>query len=267
MAGIAEDDILSGHLVALELPWPPSVGDFFPPNLAGPWITKFTIMVWLAVALLIIFYLTAYRKPSLVPTRAQWAVESLYGMMRDSVARDQMGDAGIKFAPYLTVLFSFIVLTNIFGIVPGLQISPNSHIAFPIVLAVISYVLYLAVGIRKHGFFRYMKMSLILPNVPWPMHALLIPIEFMQNFIIRPVTLAVRLFANMFAGHLILLVFTIGGFVMLASDNLFIQVTSIFSFLMAILMTFFELLVAILQAYVFVVLTANYISTSLAEEH
>lgn len=254
-------------VVAQELPWPPSVGDFFPPNVAGPWVTKFTIMVWLAVALLIIFYMTAYRKPKLVPTRAQWMAESVYGLIRDGVAKDQMGEAGVRFAPYLTVLFSFIALTNLFGIVPGLQISPNSHIAFPIVLAAISWVLYMSVGIRKHGFFRYMKRSLILPNVPWPMHFLLVPIEFLQNFINRPVTLAVRLFANMFAGHLILLVFTVGGFVMLASDNLFVQTTSIFAFLMAILMAFFEALVAILQAYVFVVLTANYVSTSLAEEH
>jgi F-type H+-transporting ATPase subunit a len=99
------------------------------------------------------------------------------------------------------------------------------------------------------------------------MHFLLVPIEFLQNFINQPVTLAVRLFANMFAGHLILLVFTVGGFVMLSSDNLFIQVSSIFSFARAILMAFFEALVAILQAYVFVVLTANYVSKSMADEH
>lgn len=259
---------MSGELVvAQDLPWPPSVEDFFPPPVAGPWVTKFGVMVWLAVALLLVFFLTAYRKPKLVPGRLQWMAESVYGLIRDGVARDQMGDAGIKFAPYLTVLFSFILLTNLFGIVPGLQISPNSHIALPIVLAAISYVLYLAVGIRKHGLGKYLKTNLILPGVPWPMHFLLVPIEFMQNFINRPVTLAVRLFANMFAGHLILLVFTIGGFVMLNSDNLFIKASSVAAFLMAILMTFFEALVAVLQAYVFVVLSANYISTSLAEEH
>src|SRR5690606_335602 len=197
----------------------------------------------------------------------QWAAETVYGLIRDNVAKEQMGTAGIKFAPYLTVLFCFIVLTNLFGIVPGLQISPNSHVAFPIVLAAISYVLYLSVGIRKHGFIKYMKMNLILPNVPWPMHFLLVPIEFLQNFVNQPVTLAVRLFANMFAGHLILLVFTIGGFVMLNSDNWFVQASSVFAFLMAIIMTFFEALVAILQAYVFVVLTAKSLPTSLAEQH
>ncbi|GAB3152560.1 F0F1 ATP synthase subunit A [Micromonospora sonneratiae] len=261
---------MSGQLVVAqgaELPWPPSVGDFYPPDVAGPWVTKFGIMIWIAVAALIIFFMTAYRKPKLVPGRAQWAAEEVYGLIRNGVARDQMGAAGIKFAPYLTVLFSFILLTNLFGIIPGFQISPNSHIAFPIVLTAISYAMYNYVGVRKHGFFKYVKMSLILPGVPWPMHFLLVPIEFLQNFVIRPVTLALRLFANMFAGHLLLLVFTVGGFVMLASDSLFVQVTSVFSFLMAILMVFFELLVAVLQAYVFVVLSANYISTSMADSH
>ncbi len=97
------------------------------------------------------------------------------------------------------------------------------------------------------------------------MHFLLIPIEFLQVFIIRPFTLAIRLFANMFAGHLILLVFTVGGFVMLNSESLFIQVASVGAFAMSVLMTFFEALVAVLQAYVFVVLTANYMGDSFAD--
>ncbi|MEG3635131.1 F0F1 ATP synthase subunit A [Micromonospora palythoicola] len=264
----AEDDTVSGQLVAAEgLPWPPSVGDFYPPDLAGPWVTKFTLMVWLAVGLLIIFFMATYRNPKLVPSKGQWMAESIYGLVRDNIAREQMGKDGIRFAPYFTVLFCFIAVTNLFGVTPGLQISPNSHIAFPIVLAAITYVMYLYIGVRKQGLGRYLKQSLIIPGVPWPMHVLLIPIEFLQNFINRPVTLAVRLFANMFAGHLILLVFTVGGFVMLASDNVFVQVTSVFSFLMAILMAFFEVLVALLQAYVFVTLTANYIGTSLADGH
>ncbi|GAB3859247.1 F0F1 ATP synthase subunit A [Micromonospora andamanensis] len=224
-------------------------------------------MIWLAVGLLIIFFMASYRNPKLVPSKSQWYAESIYGLVRDNIAREQMGKDGIRFAPYFTVLFCFIAVTNLFGVTPGLQISPNSHIAFPIVLAAITYVMYLYIGVRKQGLGRYLKQSLIIPGVPWPMHFLLIPIEFLQNFINRPVTLAVRLFANMFAGHLILLVFTVGGFVMLASDNIFVQVTSIFSFLMAILMAFFEVLVALLQAYVFVTLTANYIGTSLADGH
>ena len=264
----AEDDAVSAELVVAEgLPWPPKVDDFFLPPVAGPFVTKFSIMIWIAVALLLVFFLMAYRKPTLVPGKGQWVAETLYGFIRDNIAKEQMGAAGIKFAPYLTVLFSFIVLTNIFGIVPFLQISPNSHIAFPIVLAAISYVLYLGLGMRKHGVLGYIKKSLILPGIPWPMHFLLVPIEFLQVFIIRPATLAVRLFANMFAGHLILLVFTVGGFVMLNSESLFIQVASVGAFAMSVIMTFFEALVAVLQAYVFVVLTANYLGDSLATEH
>ncbi|GGM44039.1 ATP synthase subunit a [Micromonospora sonchi] len=259
---------MSGRLVAAEgLPWPPSVEDFYLPDVAGPWVTKFSLMIWLAVGLLIIFFMATYRNPKLVPSKGQWMAESVYGLVRDNIAREQMGKDGIRFAPYFTVLFSFIVVTNLFGIVPGLQISPNSHIAFPIVLALITFVMYLYVGARKHGLGRYLKQSLIIPGVPWPMHILLIPIEFLQVFAVRPVTLAVRLFANMFAGHLILLVFTIGGFVLLASDNIFIQASSIFAFIMAIMMAFFEVLVALLQAYVFVTLSANYIGSSLATEH
>ncbi|MGC5030360.1 F0F1 ATP synthase subunit A [Micromonospora sp. DT229] len=264
----AEDDTLSGQFVAAEgLPWPPKVDDFYPPDLAGPWVTKFTLMIWLAVGLVMIFFLLTYRNPKLVPSKGQWMAESVYGLVRDNIAREQMGKEGIKFAPYFTVLFCFIAVTNLFGVTPGLQISPNSHIAFPIVLTAVTYAMYIYVGMRKHGVGRYLKQSLILPGIPWPMHFLLVPIEFLQTFINRPVTLAVRLFANMFAGHLILLVFTVGGFVLLASDNLFIQATSVFAFLMAIVMAFFEVLVSLLQAYVFVTLSANYIGTSLSDEH
>ncbi|MFI7078062.1 F0F1 ATP synthase subunit A [Micromonospora sp. NPDC049903] len=259
---------MSAELVAAEgLPWPPGVSDFYLPEVAGPFVTKFTLMIWLAVGLLIIFFMVTYRNPKLVPTKGQWMAESIYGLVRDNIAKEQMGSAGVKFAPYFTVLFCYVALTNLFGIIPGLQISPNSHIAFPIVLAAITYVMYIYLGMRKHGVGGYLKQSLILPGIPWPMHILLIPIEFLQTFINRPVTLAVRLFANMFAGHLILLVFTIGGFVLLASDNIFIQATSIFSFIMAIVMAFFEVLIALLQAYVFVTLSANYMGSAIATEH
>jgi F-type H+-transporting ATPase subunit a len=261
---------VAGRLILAE-GFPPGVGDFkfqsLVPSL-GQAVTKITILVWLAAAILILFFLLAYRKPKLVPTRAQWLAESAYGFIRDGVAREVIGaEAGIKFAPYLATLFSFIFLLNVFGIVPFLQISPNAHIAFPIVLAIITYVMYLYLGVRKHGILGYLKFSLILPGVPLPMHVLLIPIEFLQTFVIRPVTLAVRLFANMFAGHLLLLVFTLGGVALLNAQTVLVRPLSVFAWLMAIVMTFFELIVAGLQAYVFTILTASYVESSLAEEH
>jgi F-type H+-transporting ATPase subunit a len=253
---------------SLATEFPPGVEDFFLPSIAfGSWVTKFTLMIWLAVALIVIFYLATYRNPKLVPGRGQWLAEASYSFVRDGVAKEVVGHEGLRFAPYLTALFMFILVSNLFGIIPLLQVSPMSHIAYPIVLALATWVLYMYLGIHRHGFWGFMKMSLFPPGAPIALYPLLVPIEFTQNFITRPVTLAVRLFANMFAGHLILLVFTLGGFVLLGAGNLFLAAAGVISFGMAIIMTLFEAIVAILQAYVFVVLTASYIQTSLAEEH
>lgn len=257
-----------GLLASDEPHFPPTVGEFFPPALFGldGWLTKFTIFAWVAVGLLIIFFLTAYRNPQIVPGRMQWMAESVYGFARDTIATPMIGHEGVRFAPYFATLFSFILLTNLFGIIPGIQISPNSHLAFPIILAVISYVMFNYLGIRKYGFGRYMKNSLV-PQAPWYILPLLVPIEFFSTFVVRPVTLAVRLFANMFAGHMILLVFILGGFALVESTSWFVKPISVVSWAMAIALTFLEALVILLQAYVFVVLTASYISGALAEEH
>lgn len=171
----------------------------------------------------------------------------------------------MRFAPYFTTLFCFVLLTNFFAIVPLFQISPNSHIAFPAILAVISYVLFNYIGIRQHGFVKYFKNSLV-PPAPWFILPLLIPIELFSTFIVRPFSLAVRLFANMFAGHMLLLVFTLGGFAML-SANAWLAPVSVLSWVMTIALTFLEFLVICLQAYVFTVLTASYVQGALADEH
>lgn len=257
-------------VLAEKLPWPPSVEDFYLPSLVhgtGYWLTKFTLLVWVAAAILIVFFLLAYRRPKIVPTRTQWLAESLYGFGRDTVAREVIGAEGLRFAPYISTLFLFVLVTNIFGIIPFIQVSPNAHIAFPAMLAVISWILYLYVGIRKHGFWGYLKFTLFVPGVPWPMYFLLVPIEFFTTLLLRPFTLALRLFANMFAGHVLLLVFTVGGFVLLSSSAVFVKPISVISWIMAILLTFFELMIAALQAYVFALLTASYVQGSVAEEH
>lgn len=255
--------------LAAEVPWPPSVDDFFLPPIAGPdnWFTKFTLFVWVAVAITIIFFLVAYRNPKLVPTKSQWLAESAYGFVRDGIAKDIIGAEGIRFAPYLASLFLFIAFNNLWGIIPGVQLSPNTHIAFPAFLAVISYVLFIWVGVKRFGFAKYIKNQLIPPGAPAWLLPLVIPLEFASTFLFRPLTLALRLFANMFAGHVILLVFTLGGFVLLGSDNFALAGISIVSWAIAIVMTIFELLVALLQAYVFVLLTSVYVQTSIAEEH
>jgi F-type H+-transporting ATPase subunit a len=258
-------------MVLADVPFPPSVEDFYLPSILpwgehdNYWFTKITALVWLSTALIILFFLLSYRKPQLVPTKKQWIAESVYGFVRNNIAVEMIGPAGVKFAPYLTTLFTFILLNNFWGIVPFVQISPNSHIAFPAFLAVISYVMFIWVGIRHHGFVKYFKAALI-PPAPWFILPLLIPIEFFSNFLVRPFSLAVRLFANMFAGHMLLLVFTLGGFAMLNANAWFLPF-SIVSWVMTIALTFLEFLVICLQAYVFTVLTASYVQGALADEH
>ncbi|SCF10073.1 F0F1 ATP synthase subunit A [Micromonospora mirobrigensis] len=258
-------------LAAGQAAFPPSVEDFYLPSILpwgahdSYWITKFTAMIWIAVGVLIIFFLATYRKPQLVPTKKQWFAESIYGFVRNNISVDMIGHAGVRFAPYFTTLFCFVLLTNAFAIIPLFQISPNSHIAFPAILAVISYLLFNYIGIRHHGFVKYFKHALI-PPAPWYILPLLIPIEAFSTFIIRPFSLAVRLFANMFAGHMLLLVFTLGGFAML-NANAWLAPISVVSWVMTVALTLLEALVIILQAYVFTVLSASYIQGALAEEH
>ena len=258
-------------LAAGQAGFPPSVDDFYLPSILpwgvenSYWFTKITAMVWIAVGVLIIFFLASYRNPQLVPTKKQWFAESIYGFVRNNIAVDMIGHAGVRFAPYFTTLFCFVLLTNAFAIIPFFQISPNSHIAFPAILAIISYVLFNYIGIKKHGFVKYFKNSLI-PPAPWYILPLLIPIELFSTFIVRPFSLAVRLFANMFAGHMLLLVFTLGGFAML-SANAWLAPVSVLSWVMTIALTFLEFLVICLQAYVFTVLTASYVQGALADEH
>jgi F-type H+-transporting ATPase subunit a len=253
--------------LAADVPWPPSVDEFFPPGINNsPWITKFSIMVWIAVAIIIVFFLVTQRNPKIVPTRAQWLGESIYGFVRNGITQEVIGHEGIRFAPYLTTLFVFISFVNLFAIIPGFQISPMSHIAFPAVLALLSFFIYWYQGIKKHGFGHYIKNSILLP-APWWVQPILLPIELFQILLIRPVTLAVRLFANLFAGHLILLVFTLGGFVLLGTGNIGLAAVGVISWGMAVVMTLFEAGVALLQAYVFVLLSASYIQSSLSEEH
>jgi F-type H+-transporting ATPase subunit a len=261
-----------GQSTVLAAEFPPSVEDFYLPSILpwgahdSYWFTKITLLVWVAVAAIIIFFLVSNRKPQLVPTKKQWLAESLYGFVRNNISIEMIGPRGVAFAPYLTTLFCFVLLMNFFSIVPLIQMSPNSHIAFPAILAVISYVMFLYVGMRHHGgFFKYMKAALI-PPAPWFILPLLIPIEFFSTFLVRPFSLAVRLFANMFAGHMLLLVFTLGGFAMI-SANAWLAPVSLVSWLMTIALTGLEFLVICLQAYVFTVLTASYVQGAIADEH
>jgi F-type H+-transporting ATPase subunit a len=251
----------------------PTVAEFYPEPIAefdifgvAFEITRITLIMWVATALMIALLVAAVRKPSIVPGKLQFIGESGYSFVRDGIARDVIGPKGLPFAPFLAALFFFILANNAMSIVPLAQISPMSKFAFPLVLAVITWVIYNWVGIREQGAGRYFKDAAIPPGVPIGALILVTPIELLQVFVIRPFTLAVRLFANMFAGHMLLAVFSLGTVYLLQVGN-FSAIFSVGAFAMALAMTFFELLVIVLQAYVFTILTATYLSGSIEPAH
>ncbi len=251
----------------------PSIAEFYPEPVASFSllgidfeITRITIIMWIATAAILTLLVLAARKAAVVPGKLQFLGESGYSLVRDGMARDVIGPKGLPFAPFLASLFFFILANNFMSIFPFAQISPNSKFAIPLVLAVIVWVLYNYIGIREQGAARYFKDAAIPPGVPAAALILVTPIELLQVFVIRPFTLAVRLFANMFAGHMLLVVFSLGAVYLLTVGN-FSAIFAPLSFLMALIMTFFELLVIFLQAYVFTVLTATYLNGAVEPAH
>ncbi len=245
---------------------PPSSRDFeLPAIVAGA--TKPMVLVVLAAVMVAVFFFISARRAQVVPGKLQFAGEGVYGFVRNGVARDVIGDKEfLKYVPYLVTLFSFILVNNVFGIIPLIQFPTMSRIAFPAVLAIITWLLFNYIGIKRHGVFSYFNNMMFPPGVPKPVYLLLAPIEFISTVLVRPLTLALRLFANMFAGHLLLLVFILGGEHLLASGGA-LAIVSLPAFLLGIVLTFFEFLVQVLQAYIFTLLTALYIAGSLADEH
>jgi len=247
---------------------PPSTADFNLPPVFGnnEYTTKPILLVFLSVILISIFFILSSRKAAVVPGKFQFAGEAIYGFVRDGLAKEIIGHDFMKFVPLLFSLFTFILTNNIFGIIPFLQFPTMSHVAFPYVLAMFPFFVFHWVGIKHHGLIKYLKAIAFMPGVPKFAYVLLTPIEIATYFITRPLTLSLRLFANMFAGHLLLLVFIMGG------DHLIrgvigLKLVAPFSFVLAIVMTFFEFMVQCLQAYIFTLLTALYIGGALADEH
>ncbi len=251
----------------------PTVLEFFPKplyefTLFGVQfaVTRITILSWIATLAILIFFVTTVRRPSLIPDRVQWFGEAAYSFVRDGIAREVIGREGLRFAPYLAAVFYFILANNLLGIVPFAQIAPTAKISIPAFLSALTFILFNWVGIRQQGLASYLKSIAFPPGVPPLMYVLVTPIEIASTLVFRPFTLAVRLFANMFAGHLLLVIFAAGTVYLLQVGNLSLVFFPV-SFVMAIVMTFFELLVEVLQAYVFTVLTAAYLAGALEEAH
>jgi F-type H+-transporting ATPase subunit a len=249
----------------------PSLSDFFPPTIlfgGTPFeLNRIMLIRLLVTALLLLLFWLGTRKMRLVPGRGQSVLELMFGFVQKNIIEEALGAKdGKRFAPILHAMFFFIIGMNLTGIIPGLNIAGSSVIGLPLVLALVSYVAFMYAGIKKHpgAFF---KNALFPPGVPWPLYLIVTPIEFVSTFILRPVTLTLRLLMNMVAGHMLLvLCFAATWFFFFNIGGLY-SLFGVGTLAFGLIFTLFELMVAALQAYVFVFLTAVYIQLALAEEH
>jgi F-type H+-transporting ATPase subunit a len=224
------------------------------------------IYIFATIATIVIFWLGTRRKDALVPSGLmQNTAESGIGFVRTQVIMQTMGVDGLAYLPYLATLFFFIFFSNITEILPGVQFPANARFGMPLVLALLTWVIFNVVGIAKQGPLHYLKNSVVPPGVPKPILPLVVVIELISTFLVRPFSLAVRLFANMLAGHLILVTFATLCAALFAA-----QITIVilpFSFALLVAMTGFEVLVSFLQAFIFTILTAVYIGGAMHPEH
>src|ERR687891_1999847 len=204
----------------------------------------FFLLLLSFVACFLVFYF-AFRAPKIVPGRFQNIMEAGIEFVRENIAYPMLGHETDRYMPLLTTLFFFIFFGNILEVFPGINFSANSRIAFPISMAVVSWVTYNAVGIRKHGFVGYMKHVLFPPGAPGWLYVILAPIEFITVIVVRPITLSVRLAANFLAGHFLLAVFFLGTIAMLESGGIPV-VFGPFAFAISVALLGFEIFVALL---------------------
>ena len=245
----------------------PGPADFEYPQIIGGFSKPMLIIVLGTLAVALFFYF-AVRRAGIVPGKLQFAAEGFYGFVRNSIAADAIGREGIKYVPYLATLLAFLIVLNISGIIPFLQFPVTSRIAIPLFLALITWVIYNYVGIKRQGFGGYFRNMMFPSGVPVAIYPLLAPIEFLSTVVFRPITLTLRLTFNMFAGHLVLLLCILGGeFLLLHVGGLIGYTAGAVSILFGVVMTFFEGFIQLLQAYVFVLLSAVYIGGALTHEH
>ncbi|MGH9119499.1 MAG: F0F1 ATP synthase subunit A [Acidimicrobiales bacterium] len=231
---------------------------------SGPFaVNKVVLLMWLSVVIVFVFFYVASRRQELVPTGVRNVAESAVNFIREGIVLQTMGPEGLPWTPFLLTMFSFILVCNIWEVIPAIQMPVNARIALPAFMAVLVWFLFNFVGIKSQGFLGYFKSMLFPPGVPKALYILVTPIEFVSVIFVRPLSLAVRLFANMLAGHLLLISFAVITSALWSST----YVLAILPLGLLIALTGFEILVAVLQAFIFTILTSVYIGGAMHPEH
>ena len=224
------------------------------------------ILIMLFMTLAAAAFMTFGLGPAkVVPGKLQAAAEAIVGFVRDQIIHPVMGKDGLPFLPLLLTIFLFVWFNNLAGILPFVNFPPTSRMAFPALLSVLIYVTFIVTGLVKQGP-RYLLEVAFPPGVPKALYILVTPIELVSTFLVRPLTLAVRLFANMMAGHILLTIIFLAAYSFLGSSLAGFPV-GVISLAGAVLFTGFELLVGFLQAYIMTILAAVYIGGALHPEH
>ncbi|HEX2701024.1 MAG TPA: F0F1 ATP synthase subunit A [Acidimicrobiales bacterium] len=226
-------------------------------------VNKVVVLALVSALLVFVMFFVAGRKGSLVPTGVQNFAETIVEFVQEGIILQTMGPEGLHFTSFLLTLFSFIFVCNIWGIIPVLYFPVNARMALPAFMAVVVWLIFNFVGIKHQGLGGYFKSMLFPPGVPKALYILVTPIELVSTLIVRPLSLAVRLFANMLAGHLLLASFAV------IATALF-KATVVGAALpggLLIALTGFEVLVAVLQAFIFTILAAVYIGGAMHPEH
>jgi F-type H+-transporting ATPase subunit a len=225
-------------------------------------INRVVLLMFVASLLCIGFFLYGAAKKRMVPKGAQNLAETGYLFVRNQIAVDVIGSKeGPKYADYLASLFFFILFCNVLAIVPGIHFAATARMAIPFFLAMLTYLVFNISGIVKQGPIKYFKNTVVLPGVPWWVHFLLIPIETFSVFIVRPLTLMVRLLANMMAGHVLLTIFFL-----FTADLLKPAISAplgLVTLAAAVVLMMLEMLVIVMQAYIFTMLSAFYIAEAI----
>jgi len=226
--------------------------------------TKPMLVSILCMIVVIAFFWAAFRKPQLVPRGVQNLGEIAILAVRDQILRPSLGRRGDSYLPFLVSLFFYIWLMNLMELIPLIQFPAMSRIGFVWPMVFMVYFLYLYLGFKHQGFKGYFK-NMIPPDVPLFVLPLLVPVELLRFFIFQPLTLGIRLFGNMFAGHLLLSIFMIATWYLASlSIGLLFAAGSLFLVFFVFLL---ELLIDLLQAFIFTTLTATYIASSLEAGH
>jgi len=227
--------------------------------------TKPELIAILCMLAVIAFFWIAFAKPKLVPGKMQNLGEISLLQVRDQILRPSLGRKGDKYLGLIASLFFYIFLMNLMELIPVFQFPSMSRIGFVWPMVFIVYILYLGLGFKQQGFIGYFK-NMVPGDVPLFILPLLWPIEFLKFFVIQPFTLGVRLFGNMFAGHLLLSIFMLATWYLMSFWTIGL-LYSAGSFVMTIFVFLLEVLVDLLQAFIFTTLTATYIAASLDPAH